>query len=228
MKNRELAADGRPVQVKDDRSLRRLLVSPHSHIVDRLLTIIRDTGALLEGHFELDPSRHSPYFVRFSQIGWNQTLVDQVAAMLIEVAPFVAKPSTIVCAETSAIFLAQALGRKTGNSVAVTAIDTMRQPTAMLRTGNVDSRQPIVLVSDVITTGRSLTPLLGLKPSSSAFRGIVAFAVLSTARFQDFARERNLESEWLVSSTWEASSPAPAECRGCADGETLLPANEFS
>lgn len=217
----------RLVQVKEDRTLRRLIVSPHPSVIERLLEIIRDTGALLDGHFELDASRHAPYFVRFSQIGWDQGLVDEIAGMIIEVAPFVSEPSTIICAETSAIFLAQALGRKTNNPVAVTAIDSMRHPTAMLRTGEVEAGRPILLVSDVITTGRSLSPLLELAPPGG-IRGIVSFAVLSTARFQEFARQHGIESEWLLSTTWETRPPTPRECSGCANGDPLLSANEFS
>lgn len=213
------------MQVRDERSLRRLIVSPHAKIIERLLEIIHDTGALLEGHFEIDPTRHSPYFVRFSQIGWSQSQVDEIAGMLIDVAPFIAEPATLVCAETSAIFLAHALGRKTGNPVAVTAIDSMRHPTAMMRTGAIDANRPMLLVSDVITTGRSLLPLLDLAPPLG-IRGIIAFAVLSTARFQDFARQHDLESEWLASSTWDTMDPR--ECTGCANNEPLLPASELS
>jgi orotate phosphoribosyltransferase len=214
------------VQVTDSRSLRRLLVSPHSGVIHRLLEIIHETGTLLEGHFELDPSRHAPYFIRFSEIGWKQRLVEEVATMLLEVAPFVSKPATIVCAETSAIFLAQALGRKTGNPVAVTAVDTARHPTSRLRTGMIDSTSPILVVSDVITTGRSLTPLLDLNPGQ--ITGIVAFAVLSTARFAEFARSRQVEAEWLLASTWENNRPHPLDCSGCASKAPLLHASEFS
>jgi orotate phosphoribosyltransferase len=216
------------VQVSDTRSLRRLLVSPHSGIIDRLLDILRDTGTLLEGHFELDPSRHTPYFVRFSEIGWKPRLVDEVATMLLEVAPFVSKPATIVCAETSAIFLAQALGRKTGNPVAVAAVDTARHPTSRLRTGTIDARSPMLVVSDVITTGRSLTPLLDLKESPDDITGIVSFAVLSTARFAEFARSRGVEAEWLLAATWDTNRPHPLDCSGCASRTPVLHASEFS
>ena len=216
-----------PMQMNDHRALRRLIVSPHGGLIERLLEIIRETGTLLEGHFELDASRHAPYFIRFSQIGWNHALIDEIAGMLADVASFVNQPSTIVCAETSAIFLARALGRKTGNPVAVTAIDSLRHPTGILRTGTVSRDRPILLVSDVITTGRSLAPLLALAPETGIL-GIVSFAVLSTARFQDFAREHGVESEWLISSTWENSPPDPGECRGCARGDSLVPASEFS
>lgn len=216
------------MQVSDARSLRRLIVSPHPSSIDRLLTVIRETGTLLEGHFELDPGRHSPYFIRFSQIGWSQRLVDEVASMLLEVAPFARTRATIVCAETSAIFLAQALGRQTGNPVAVTAVNTARHPTSMLRTGTISPDLPMLIVSDVITTGRSLSPLISLKPASQSIIGIISFAVLSTDRFEHFARSHGLESEWLIASTWEVSSPDPDECRGCAMGTPLLMASEFS
>lgn len=216
------------MQVTDARSLGRLLVSPHAAVADRLLELIGQTGTLLEGHFELGGSRHAPYFIRFSQIGWKQPLVDEVAGLLLDVAPFARAPATIVCAETSAIFLAQALGRKTGNPVVVTAVDANRQPTKTLRTGRIQPELPILVVSDVITTGRSLLPLLSLKPSIDDITGIISFAVLSATRFEQFARAHHLPCEWLMAATWRMDIPSERACRGCALGEPLLLGSEFS
>lgn len=216
------------MQVLDPRSLRRLIVSPHSGITQRLLELFAQTGMLLEGHFELDSQRHTPYFIRFSEIGWKPELVAEVGAMLLDVAPFAREPCTIVCAETSAMFLAQALGRATGNPLAVAAIGTGRRPTATLRTGKINEEHPILVVSDVISTGRSLAPLLALREDASQVAGIVAFAVLSTTRFSQFARAHDVESEWLVSSTWEPHHPHVEDCAGCANESPLLRASEFS
>ena len=216
------------MQVLEPRLLRRLIVSPHDGITERLNEIFSHTGTLLEGHFELDSQRHTPYFIRFSQIGWKPDLVAEVADMLIAVAPFVRESATIVCAETSAIFLARALGRATGNPVAVAAIDTLRRPTSILRTGHLDEKRPIIVVSDVISTGRSLAPLLKLRDDPAQVLGIAAFAVLSTARFGQFARSHDVEAEWLASSTWEPHHPHPEDCTGCASGTPLLHASEFS
>lgn len=216
------------MQVLDERSLRRLIVSPHQGITERLLPIFSETGTLLEGHFELDSQRHTPYFIRFSQIGWKPELVTEIADMLLAVAPFARQPATIVCAETSAIFLARALGRATGNPVAVAAIDTARRPTSTLRTGAVDDQRPLLVVSDVISTGRSLAPLLTLREDSTRMLGIVAFAVLSTARFGQFARAHGVEAEWLVSSTWEPHHPHLEDCTGCASDTPILHSSEFS
>ncbi|WP_428264032.1 hypothetical protein [Haliangium sp.] len=216
------------MQVRDARRLEQLIVSPHTAIAPRLLEIMCETGTLLEGHFGLDARRHAPYFIRFSQIGWKPAKVDEVAACLLEVAPFASAPGTIVCAETSAIFLARALGRKTGNPVVVTAVDANRQPTATLRTGTLDPERPMLVVSDVITTGRSLLPLLSLKSSPKEILGIVSFAVLSASRFERFARAHRLQSGWLIGATWQIHSPSERECPGCAAGTPILPASEFS
>ena len=216
------------MQVLDKRSLRRLIVSPHQGITERLLQIFGLTGTLLEGHFELDSQRHTPYFIRFSQIGWKPDLVAEIAEMLVAVAPHARERCTIVCAETSAIFLARALGRVTGNPVAVAAIDSARRPTSTLRTGTIDTTRPLLVVSDVISTGRSLAPLLTLRGDSKHILGIVAFAVLSTARFGQFARSHGVEAEWLVSSTWEPHHPHPEDCNGCANGTPILHSSEFS
>jgi orotate phosphoribosyltransferase len=216
------------VQVTDARRLRQLIVSPHEGISDRLLEIIRQTGTLLEGHFELDAARHAPYFIRFSQIGWKHGLVDEVAGFLLGAASFAAAPATIVCAETSSIFLARALGRKTGNPVAVAAADANRQPTGTLRTGKIAPDRPILVVSDVITTGRSLLPLLSFKSSPKDILGIVSFAVLAAPRFERFARAHHLPSAWMIAATWQIHPPSERECPGCAAGIPILPASEFS
>lgn len=216
------------MQVTDARRLRQLIVSPHDGFSDRLLEIIRQTGTLLEGHFELDAARHAPYFIRFSQIGWKHGVVDEVAGFLLGVSDFASEPATIVCAETSAIFLARALGRKTGNPVAVAAVDGRRQPTGTLRTGKIAPDRPILVVSDVITTGRSLLPLLSFKDSPKDILGIVSFAVLAAPRFERFARAHHLPSSWLIAATWQIHPPSERECPGCAAGIPILPASEFS
>ena len=216
------------MQILDERSLRRLIVSPHQGITERLLQIFALTGTLLEGHFELDSQRHTPYFIRFSQIGWKPGLVTEIANMLVAVAPHIKERCTIVCAETSAIFLARALSTATDNPVAVAAIDSARRPTSTLRTGRIDPTRPILVVSDVISTGRSLAPLLTLRGDPSQILGVVAFAVLSTARFGQFARSHGVEAEWLVSSTWEPHHPHPEDCTGCADDTPILHSSEFS
>lgn len=212
------------MQVTDARPLRELLVSPHPGFVDRLIEIVANTGILLEGHFELDPLHHAPYLIRFSEIGWNQPLVEEVAGMLLETAPYAREPATIVCAETSAIFLAQALGRKTGNPVAV--VDTAHHPMPRLRTGTISNTQPILVVSDVVTDGQSLLPLLELSPSQVA--GIVAFAVQSPSAFTQFAQTHDIKAEWLLSTTWMTNRPHPVDCRGCAATTPILHAIEFS
>lgn len=216
------------MQVTDKRPLEQLIVSSQQENAGRLLEILQESGAVLKGHFALDAARHAPYFIRFSQIGWRQTLVDEIAERLLEAAEYARGEATIVCAETSAIFLARALGRKTGNPVAVTAVDANRQPTATLRTGTIADDRPILVVSDVITTGRSLLPLLSLRASPRDILGIVSFAVLAAPRFERFARAHRLSSVWLMAAGWQLHPPTERTCADCAAGLPILPASEFS
>jgi orotate phosphoribosyltransferase len=201
-----------------------LLSSPHEHTKSKLVEIVRNTGALLHGHFELQSGRHSPYFLRFSQIGWDRPAMAEIADMLVQRAPFLDE-SAILTPESSSVFLGRAIATRTGCPLAVAAIDATRRPTGILRAGGIDASRRLTIVADVVTTGESLTPLLELGVQSPAL-AVVAFLVLSTSRFEALASSRRLEREWLLASTWE-TTPA-SDCPQCGKGAPLISAAELN
>jgi orotate phosphoribosyltransferase len=191
---------------------------------------IAQTGALLSGHFRLQSGLHSPYFLRFGQIGRDQDQADILSRHLSTVSP--AKffsDATLLCADGPARDLATAIQRNAGDScrLAVCQLDEARRPVATLRLGHLDPSSKIVIVADVVTTGRSLQPLIEVVRASNARAvGIAAFATLNRLRFDQIASEHGLAGVVLVSATWPLMKPA--ECELCERLQELFPAYEFN
>ncbi|KYF77298.1 hypothetical protein BE11_17010 [Sorangium cellulosum] len=215
------------MQVTQHERLRRLLGSPHSEETrEKMLGIVSQTGALLEGHFELQSGLHSSHLIRFSNIGWERKLIKEVAAALIEAAPFARNATAIICPETAGVFLAKALAAQLELPLAVTAVDAHRRPVPQFRTGRLERDHRLLVVNDIVTTGRSLEPLLQLGNSCEGIVGVLCFATLQPDRVEQLWRQRELPIEWLVFSTWR---PVPrVHCDRCAAGAAFLSAAEFN
>jgi orotate phosphoribosyltransferase len=189
--------------------------------------IVRDTRAVMPGHFLLQSGRHSPCLLRFAAIGRAPQVAARIAALLHERATAVDfGDALILCPESAGFFLGNALGDRTGRPVAVAKIDLRRRPTMVLRAGHILAKQPVVVVNDVVTTGASLEPLIALARSHGELRGVVAFAALDFAAFNDFCKKKALPGMVLARTAWPTS--APAQCPQCAAGDPLLPAAEFN
>ena len=191
-----------------------------------VIELVAECGALLEGHFSLQSGRHSPYFLRFAQIGRNRAAIATVAQSLLDELGNV-RFDVVLCPESGGYVLGQAIAARTETELVVSAINSLRRPTANLRRGPVPSGSSVLIVNDVVTTGSSLEPLLSATISAGAtLAGIATFASL---RPQDFARFRNahgLAGAHLVSAAWKTY--APAECPLCHTRESLVPAAEFN
>jgi orotate phosphoribosyltransferase len=215
------------MQVTAHERLRRLLGSSHSEeIREKMLGMVSQTGALLEGHFQLQSGLHSSHLIRFGNIGWERKLTKEVAAALVEIAPFAREATAVVCPETAGVFLGKALAEQLELPLAVTAVDAHRRPVPELRTGRLEDEHRLLVVNDVITTGRSLDPILQLGNSCRGIAGVLCFATLQPDRAEQLAAHRGFPLEWLVFSTWR---PVRQEdCDRCAVGEPFLPAAEFN
>lgn len=215
------------MQVTMHERLRRLLGTPHSEeIREKILEIVSRTGAILEGHFQLQSGLHSSHLIRFSNIGWERKLVDEVATALLKVAPFARNATAVVCPETAGVFLGKALAEQMELPLVVTAVDACRRPVPELRAGRLEAEHRLLVVNDIVTTGRSLDPILQLGNSCRGIAGVLCFATLQPDRAEQLATHRGIQLEWLISSTWR---PVRQEdCDRCAVGEGFLPATEFN
>jgi orotate phosphoribosyltransferase len=192
----------------------------------RLLRAVAENGALLKGHFSLQSGQHSQYFIRFAQIGRSRDAIAMAAkALLTELATVTF--DVVLCPESSGYFLGQAIAALTGKPCAIAAINALREPTKVLRRGDIASGASVLVVNDVVTTGKSLEPLLTVaRGAGASVAGVAVFASLRPQAFARFRNDRGLAGAHLVSASWQTF--APAACPVCRTRESLIPAAEFN
>jgi orotate phosphoribosyltransferase len=212
--------------VTDPLDVRRYVGSPHADLSEQLSTKIANGRVLLEGHFELQSGRHSRFFLRFAGLGWNHAAVGELARDLVERSKFIPREErlTVVAPESAGLLLARGVADTLQAELVVTAVDDHRRPTSLVRHGRLAPGANVLIVTDVVTTGASLEPLLNIPKVSVV--GLAAFAVLSTDPLRRLETVRGIRSQWLVNGTW--STYERTACPLCTDQVPLVPAGEFN
>ena len=185
--------------------------------MENVLTLLKDSGAMLEGHFLLSSGRHSN---RYFQCAKLLQYPDKAAAALAGVAEKIKldvqagrlKIDAVVGPAMGGIIVAYELGRQLG----VPAFFTERDDagTMTLRRGfEVQPGHKILITEDVVTTGKSSGECAAVLESLGA--RIIALACLVDRRVDDC-----LPKPWLFYSAckldianWDADS-----CELCAQG----------
>ncbi|WP_426757259.1 phosphoribosyltransferase family protein [Myxococcus sp. Y35] len=149
---------------------------------------------------------------------------EQLEALL----PSLAHRTQVLCPETAGFFLGHAMAQRLAAQLVVSAVDSRRRPTMLLRTGTLTPGRPVLVINDVSTTGSSLDPLVQLaKDAGCDIAGVAVFAAWKMDSFHQWKTRRSLRGEALVAGMWETYDAGP-NCPGCAAGRQLLPAMEFN
>ncbi|MEA3507442.1 MAG: orotate phosphoribosyltransferase [Synergistota bacterium] len=116
-----------------------------------ILLKLRETGALLEGHFLLSSGNHSGYYLqcaRFLQYPWNA----QEAGKKIAEALKPLEPDCVVSPALGGVII----GHETARFLGVPFLFTERESGRIsLRRFSLEGPARVVIVEDVVTTGRS-------------------------------------------------------------------------
>ena len=123
---------------------------------EELLSLFRERGALLEGHFLLTSGLHSPRYLQCARILMDPPLATRLGRDLAEgLRPLLggAAPVAVVAPALGGVLVAHEVARGLG----CLGLFTERQDGAMtLRRGfTLSPDDPVVVVEDVITTGGS-------------------------------------------------------------------------
>jgi orotate phosphoribosyltransferase len=121
-----------------------------------LLSLFRERGALLEGHFLLSSGLHSPRYLQCARVLMDPPLATRLGADLaVSLRPLLGarSPSAVVAPALGGVLVAHEVARGLG----CLGLFTERQDGAMtLRRGfALSPEDPVVVVEDVITTGGS-------------------------------------------------------------------------
>jgi orotate phosphoribosyltransferase len=184
--------------------------------MEDVLTLLRDSGAMLEGHFLLSSGRHSD---RYFQCAKLLQYPDRAAAALADVAEKIKsdiqagklKIDAVVGPAMGGIVVAYELGRQLGLPAFFTERDDTG--TMVLRRGfEVQPGHKILITEDVVTTGKSYGECAAALESLGAH--ITALACVVDRR------QANIEVPWpfypackVNATNWEADS-----CELCKKG----------
>lgn len=121
-----------------------------------MLALFVERGALLEGHFLLSSGLHSPRYLQCARVLMDPPLATELGADLARAlgeALAGAHPAAVVAPALGGVLVAHEVARGLG----CRALFTERQDGAMtLRRGFVlEAGEPVVVVEDAITTGKS-------------------------------------------------------------------------
>jgi orotate phosphoribosyltransferase len=179
---------------------------------EEIIDLFKESGALLTGHFKLTSGRHSDvYYEKFTLLK-NPTVCTKICEEMAN--QFRARGAeTIVGPTTGGIIIAYDVARYLGiESIYAEAGDSGR----VFRRGfSLEPGQKVVIVDDILTTGRSLREVIELVESFEA--KIVGLGVLLDRSGGSAAFDYPLTALAHVA----AESWAPEDCPMCARGEDL-------
>jgi orotate phosphoribosyltransferase len=177
-----------------------------------ILKLFKESGALLTGHFKLTSGRHSDvYYEKFTLLK-NPTLATQICrSMADKMAGLGAQ--TVVGPTTGGIIIAYDVARYLGlEALYAEAGETGR---VFKRGFSLEPGQKVVIVDDVLTTGKSLFEVIDLVKSYNAT--IVGLGIL----LDRSGGAVKFDCPFFPLASVSAESWEPDKCPLCAKGEPL-------
>ncbi len=180
---------------------------------DETITILKEVGALLEGHFQLSSGRHSNAYVQCAQILQYPWQLDKFCNALAE--KFADREVDVVIAPAmGGVLISNGVGR----ALKKRALFTERENGQMTlrRNFHIESGEKVLIVEDVVTTGKSVKEVVEVvRRVGGEIVGIGSFIDRSGGQV-DFS---GLEFRPLV--TFELETYLPEECPMCRAGEVI-------
>jgi len=180
---------------------------------DRLLSMFRETGALLEGHFLLTSGLHSNQYFQCAKVlqypRYCELLCAEIAAGFRE-----RRIDVVIAPALGGIVVGQEVGRQLG----VRTIFAERKDAAMqLRRGfSIDGGERVLVCEDVVTTGGSVREVIEIvRAAGGIVAGVGSIVDRSggTVRFEIAEGGRQQAVMTLQAVTYQ-----PASCPLCAAG----------
>ncbi|MFA6004699.1 MAG: orotate phosphoribosyltransferase [Elusimicrobiota bacterium] len=131
---------------------------------ETLLGLLRDTGALLEGHFQLSSGLHSDRYMQCARLLAHPEHAAALGRALAGLQPD--RPDLVLCPALGAVII----GHETARALGTRCLFTEREAGIMtLRRGfSLEPGTKIVVVEDVITTGKSTGEVIALARTCGA------------------------------------------------------------
>jgi orotate phosphoribosyltransferase len=185
-----------------------------------LPSLLRETGALLQGHFRLSSGLHSPTYVQCALLlehPRNAVAVGEELAFAVRSM----KPSKIVAPALGGVII----GYTVAQSLGVPFIFTERKGGEMtLRRGfHIEPGESLVIVEDVVTTGKSTRETAAVLASRGG--RVAGFASILNRS----GKENPFEAPYVSLLSLDLEAHEEARCPLCARGIPLdAPGSRYS
>ena len=179
---------------------------------DEILSLFRDSGALLEGHFRLSSGLHSPGYLQCALVLQHPARAEAIgAAMAAEVRPL--NPTTVLSPAMGGVII----GHEVARSLGTRAIFAERADGALtLRRGfRIEPGDRVLVVEDVITTGKSTRETIEVARQMGA-EVVAAAAIVDRSSDVEFG----LPAHALIKLS--LVTYPPAACPLCEAGTPIL------
>jgi len=181
---------------------------------EALLDTFRDSGALLDGHFRLSSGLHSAAYLQCALLLSDTERSGSLGAALAAKVPADWKPDMIVAPAMGGVII----GHETARAMRLPSIFTERKEGVMeLRRGfQVPAGSRVIVVEDVVTTGKSTREVVALLHSLGAeVVGALSIVVRSAEDPELGAPLRSLVR--VPVQSWEE-----ADCPLCREGRPVV------
>jgi orotate phosphoribosyltransferase len=180
---------------------------------DDLLTLFRETGALLDGHFQLTSGLHSSQYFQCARVLQHPAHTERLCgALAAQVRPL--RPDCVIAPALGGIVVGQEVGRQLG----VRTMFTERKDRSMeLRRGfTITPGERVVVCEDVVTTGGSVVEVLNIVRERGGVPVAAAYIVDRSGGTVDFGVS-SVSLLRLHVVTWQ-----PADCPLCRTGSPAV------
>jgi orotate phosphoribosyltransferase len=178
---------------------------------EEVLQILKDTGALLEGHFILTSGLHSPHYIEKFRVLEQPSYTEKLCKMIAE--NYKKQNITVVIGPmTGGIILAYEVGKQLG----ARAIFTERIDGKMLlrRGFKLSPEDRVLVVEDIITTGGSIQEVIDIvKQHGAEIAGLSCLVDRSNGKAKFDVPFKPLLKMDVVTYN-------PEECTLCKSGST--------
>ncbi len=176
------------------------------------LALLKDNGALLEGHFELTSGRHSDRYIEKFRLLEQPEALDAAATALIDgVSP--EEVDVVLGAAVGGILLAGAVARLLGRRIIFT--ERVGGRMVFRRGFALEAGERVLVVDDIVTTGGSIRELLAVVRAARAEIQSVVCLVDRNEKDIDMGGPKRALLR-LPLANW-----APAACPLCREGVPL-------
>jgi orotate phosphoribosyltransferase len=189
-----------------------------------LLRRLTETGALLHGHFRLSSGLHSPLYVQCARLLEHPRDARAIGAALAEkIRPF--RPDLVVAPALGGLIIGYSVAEALELPMIFTERNERKEGTMSLRRGfAVGDRRRVVVVEDVVTTGKSSLEAAAVVEDEGA--EIVGFASILNRSGRDNPFEGN---SFVSLMTMTIDTYAESDCPLCGKGIPLdTPGSRFA